>query len=199
MNEITETLNYNHRVIIDTCLYNTDAEPRAWLISKTKRISPNAICVVTCAQDTFNQHNDYIERDSDGNIIGMWADWFQTAVAPQNSYTEPTSLLTSVASKITMSGLPNQVKVGSSKTFTVEFYEEDQPIIWHEVGTWSFYIDGNELSDEELPNVLSITYPYDYKVRTQITSDDKYIGKILSVKYTCNEIVSSVDVEIIAL
>ena len=44
MNKDTETLFYNHRMIIDT---KVDSEPRAWLISKVNRISPNGICRVT--------------------------------------------------------------------------------------------------------------------------------------------------------
>lgn len=41
-------------MLIDSCLYNPDAEPRAWLISKINRISPDGIVRVTLTQDTFD-------------------------------------------------------------------------------------------------------------------------------------------------
>jgi len=41
-------------MIIDSNLYNVDSEPRAWLISKVNRISPDGIVRVTLAQDLFD-------------------------------------------------------------------------------------------------------------------------------------------------
>jgi hypothetical protein len=79
MTRETETLFYNHRMIIDTFV---EAEPKAWLISKTNRLSPNGICRVTLTQDVFDQHRDYIERDVIGKIIGMWADYYVSNIEP---------------------------------------------------------------------------------------------------------------------
>ena len=79
MTRDTETLFYNHRMIIDA---KVESEPRAWLISKINRISPNGICRVTLTQDTFNQHTDYIEHDEFGDIIGMWADYYRSSIEP---------------------------------------------------------------------------------------------------------------------
>lgn len=191
MNEITETINYNLRMIIDSDLYNKDSQPRAWLLSKTKRINPNGICVATFAQDLFDQHHDYIERDEDGFVIGAWANYWDSAVEPISQNTEQSSS-TLVTSKITISGTSNQVKVGGSKTFTVYFFEDNQ-VVEHDPGTWSFYI-GEENAEE----LLSISYPAPNKVRIKIKNDDDLIGKILSVKNTSDDVVSSFDVGIIA-
>jgi len=51
MTRETETLFYNHRMIVDT---KVESEPRVWLISKINRISPNGICRVTLYQDKFD-------------------------------------------------------------------------------------------------------------------------------------------------
>ena len=80
MNEYTETVYYNLRALIDSNLYNDDSEYRAWLVSKVNRISTKGICNVTLAQDTFNQHTDYIEKDDEGNIIGAWADYWTSSI-----------------------------------------------------------------------------------------------------------------------
>ena len=102
MNEYTETIYYNRRFLIDSALFNSDSEPRAWLVSKVNRIAPKGMCTVTFAQDRFDQHHDYIEKDEEGSILGMWADYFQTPVAPE-AVPEQTDLLTSITAKITWS------------------------------------------------------------------------------------------------
>jgi len=83
--------------------------------------------------------------------------------------------------------------VGSYKTFTLTFYEDDSPVD-HEVGEWSFTIDGIDASD-----LLTLSYPAPNKVKAKFNGGDEYIGKILHVINTSGEIVSAFDVEIIAL
>lgn len=193
LNEITETLFYNKRMIIDSVLYNSDSENRAWLISKIKRFSPNGICVVTLAQDIYDQHRDYIEKDEDGNIIGMWANYYDSSIEPVLIDNSESTIFSSIVSEITASGNSNQIRIGGSKTFTISFYEGDE-LIEHDFGSWSFNIDGEDATD-----ILSISFPAENKVRIKFKGDDSYIGKILSITNTSEEIVSTKDVEIIAL
>ena len=92
-------------MIIDSDLPNSlVSNYRAWQVSKLNRVSPRGICNVTLAQDKVNQHLDYIELDENGNIIGKWADYFETNVAP-TSDEDDTSLLITTTSKITASGI----------------------------------------------------------------------------------------------
>lgn len=192
MNEVTETLWYNIRIILDSNLYNDDSEPRCWLVSKVNRVAPRGICNLTMSQDRYDQHHDYIEKDEEGNIIGMWADYFQSAVAPEE--VNPTTDIPSITSQIAYSGTTNKIKIGGAKTFTLSFYEDDLPVE-HEAGEWTFFID-----DENITDQLDITYPSPEKVRIKLPNDDDLIGKILSVVNTTPDgIVSSVDVELIAL
>lgn len=192
INSITETLFYNHRMIIDSSLYNEDAEPRAWLISKVNRISPDGIVRVTLTQDIFNQHTDYVERDENGIVVGKWADYYQSPVEPTFI---PDDVPSSITSRITCSGKPLFKIGGSAKTFTVTFYNlENQEITDHDVGSWSWSIDG-----VGIPNTL-VEYALDgNKLKLKFLGDDSYIGKILTVTNTSNSIVSSLDVEITAL
>ena len=96
MTRDTETLFYNIRMIVDT---KVETEPRSWLISKVNRISPNGICRVTLAQDIFNPHTDYIEKDEDGNIVGLWADYYKSNIEPTEvpEDTPVSSPITSIA------------------------------------------------------------------------------------------------------
>lgn len=191
MNRDTETLFYNIRMIIDS---PGETERRAWLISKVNRISPNGICRVTLTQDIYDPHNDYIEKDEDGNIVGMWASYFNSNIEPIPVPTDDTPP-SSITSKITCSGKPQFKIGGSAKTFTVTYYDVNGEVISdHEVGEWSFTIDGNTVDS----NLITTTID-DHKIKVKFLGDDSYIGKILTVTNTSGEVVSSMDVEIIAL
>ena len=191
----TETLFYSTRMIIDSNIYGEDSEPRAWLISKVNRISPNGICRITLTQDLFDQHRDYIERDSDGNIIGMWADYYSSNITP--TPITPDEPPTTITSKITCSGT-SQFKIGgSAKTFTITYIDEDgNPLPDHEVGEWTFSIGGETIPSE----LLTLTFPEDVnKVKVKFLGDDTYIGKILTVTNTSADATASLEMEIVAL
>ena len=193
MTRETETLFYNIRMIIDA---KVESEPRAWLISKVNRISPNGICRVTLTQDNFDQHNDYVEKDEDGNIVGMWANYFNSNVEPTPVIQDDeTAIFSSTISKITCSGRP-QLKIGgSAKTFTVRYYDyNDEEILDHVTGSWEFFIDGESLPN----NLMNLSYQ-DNKVKVKFLGDDSYIGKILTIKNTSEDTVSELQIEIIAL
>lgn len=180
-------------MIIDSCLYNADAEPRAWLISKINRLSPDGIARVTLAQDVFDQHNDYIERDSDGTVIGMWADYFNSNIEP--TFVPEDTTYSSITSKITCSGKPQFKVGGSAKTFTVTFYDnENQEMTDHQVGSWALSIDGDALSN----TLFSLTEDGN-KAKIKFLGDDSYIGKIITITNSSGNVVSSLDVEIIPL
>lgn len=188
MNRDTETLFYNHRLIIDT---KVESEPRVWLISKVNRISPNGICRVTLTQDTYNQHTDYIEHDESSNIIGMWADYYRSSITPTPITPDEPSDITVI---ISCSG-KHQLKVGGSeKTLTVSFIDSDGNQIEYQSGDWAFTIDGEDVSA-----LLTITSVTDGKVKIQFNGDDSYINKILTVTFTSGDISASLDLEILPL
>ena len=196
MTRDTETLFYNIRMIIDS---KVETQPRAWLISKINRISPNGIVRVTLTQDTFDQRKDYIEKDEDGNIIGMWANYWNSSVEPEPILPdvvvpddEQSELVTST---ITCSGKPQFKIGGSAKTFTVTYYDEEgQELPDHTPGIWQFFIDNDELSPE-LFNLIQDGN----KVKVKFLGDDSYIGKIVTITNTSEDSVGTLQIEIIAL
>lgn len=188
----TETLFYNIRMIIDA---KVESEPRAWLISKINRISPNGICRVTLTQDIFDQHKDFIEKDENGNIVGQWGNYYSSTVEPiPVEVDEPMIIITS---KITCSGKPIIKIGGSAKTFTITYYNENGEIIPdHVPGTWALWID-----NQRVPNSLVEFYEIEdaKKLKFKFLGDDSFIGKILMVKNTYEDLSTSLDVEITAL
>lgn len=188
MTRDTETLFYNHRMIIDT---KVESEPRAWLISKVNRISPNGIARVALTQDSYDQHKDYIEYDHEGKIIGAWADWFSSNIQPTPVDIDTPSTITS---SITCSG-KQQLKVGgSAKTLTVVFYDENGEPTDYQSGEWSYAIDDADVSD-----LLTVTNVADGKIKVKFDGDDSYINKILRVTFTAGDIISTLDLEILPL
>ena len=188
MTRDTETLFYNHRIIIDA---KVETEPRVWLISKVNRISPNGVCRITLTQDTFNQHADYIEHDDNGNIIGMWADYYKSSIEPIPIKPDDQSGINIV---ISCSG-KHQLKIGgSAKTLTVSFIDVNGEQVEFQSGDWLFAIDGEDVSA-----LLTLTSVSDNKIKIEFNGDDSYINKILTATFTSGDISSSLDLEILPL
>lgn len=174
LNRDSETLFYSQRMIIDN---NVLTEPRAWKVTKVNRISPNGLNRLTLAQDRFDQHKDYIEKDSDGNVIAMWADYYQN-VEPKPEIFVPDNTNT----RIEYSGKSPVIKVGGSyKTLSVVSSDES-PV---EVGTWSFSIDGNDAS--ELVQVATSDGSAENQIRIKFIGSYDYFGKILLVENTASD------------
>lgn len=189
-------------MIIDA---KVSTEPRAWEISKVNRISPNGLVRITLAQDNFDQHNDYIERDSNNRIIGMWADYYRTIVSDIN----PDIKHANYYSSIIYSGVKPQIKVGGSyKKFTVDFYESgSSEKIDFKKGKWNFYIKVGEQVVGGLIDASSVvqvlTDSSDLKenqIKVKFTGDSSFIGQILLISYIDeNNIKSYVEMEIVGL
>lgn len=202
LNEITENLWYNQRMIIDA---KVSTEPRAWEISKVNRISPNGLVRITLAQDNFDQHNDYIERDSNNRIIGMWADYYRTIVSDIN----PDIKHANYYSSIIYSGVKPQIKVGGSyKKFTVDFYESgSSEKIDFKKGKWNFYIKvgkqvaGGLIDASSVVQVLTDSSDLkENQIKVKFTGDSSFIGQILLISYVDeNNIKSYVEMEIVGL
>ena len=146
--------------------------PIAWKISKVENSQPLGIQRLTLYQTFFEQNHDYIEKDSDGYIIGMWADYFSDGVTPTDPST-PT-LLPSIYSKISAS--TDSIKVGGSyKTLTLNIFKGSDDDITKEYSdatfTWSCSIDDEDWTDKvtwrpAAYNRMKVKFPDD---RSQLT------------------------------
>ena len=188
LNRDTEKIYYDQRMIIDSKILT---EPRTWKISKINRISPTGILRATLAQDEFNDHRDYIEFNNDGNVIGMWASYYDTNT-PLVDYTEDEPQ-TELNVRITYAGSKPEIKIGGSyKTFTAKLYNGETEIPIESPGTWRFTI-GNELADDLVTTIDDGSG----KIKVKFDGDLSYIGKVLTVEYTAyNGISNSIEVDI---
>ena len=91
--------------------------PVAWKISKVETANNLGLQMLTLYQDFFDQNKDYIEKDSNGNIIGLWADYYDSNIEPTDPDT-PSPTPSNTYGKITAS--TSTIKVGGSyKTLRV--------------------------------------------------------------------------------
>ena len=182
LNPITEKIWYtnesskNMRVLVSSFTDNAIA----WQISKVENAQPLGIQKLTLYQDFFDQHRDYIEKDSDGNIIGMWASYFDSEIAPTDPST-PTTPPSSITARISAS--TSTIKVGGSyKNLTVNLFNDSNEDITTEYAdatfTWTCSIDDEDWTDKVTWRAGT---EYNQK-KVKFPNDSSVIGKILSVK-----------------
>nr|DAF25616.1 MAG TPA: hypothetical protein [Caudoviricetes sp.] len=182
LNPITEKIWYtnesskNMRVLVSSFTDNAIA----WQISKVENAQPLGVQKLTLYQDFFDQHRDYIEKDSDGNIIGMWASYFDSEITPTDPST-PTTPPSSITARISAS--TSTIKVGGSyKNLTVNLFNDSNEDITTEYAdatfTWTCSIDDEDWTDKVTWRAGT---EYNQK-KVKFPNDNSVIGKILSVK-----------------
>lgn len=186
LNRETEKLYYDQRMIVDARVLT---EPRTWRITKVNRLSPNGLVRITLAQDRFNHHTDYIEKDIDGNVIGFWANYFDNGdVTP----IDPIIPSSNIYSLISYSGMNPNIKAGGSyKKFTVTFYDDNEVTEFRN-GTWTFTIDGVDVSDKitTLGPAESMDVAIN-QIKAKLEADNSLIGKILLVGFESDDGIKS--------
>lgn len=153
--------------------------PIAWKISKCENSQPLGIQKLTLYQTFFDQMTDYIEKDSNGNIIGMWADYYDRKVEPSADLDLRHELTAPVAE---ISTSTYSVKVGGSyKTFTTEITQKSINITSQysdATFTWTCKVDDEDYTDKvtwrETANFNQI--------KLKFPSDSSMLGKKLKIQ-----------------
>lgn len=199
INNITDKIWYtndastNMRVLVSA----PTEHPIAWNISKVENAQPFGLQKLTLYQDFFDQHRDYIEKDFDGNIIGLWADYFDSEIAPTDPST-PTPTPSSITARISAS--TSTIKVGGSyKNLTANLFNDSNEDITTGYAdatfTWTCSIDDEDWTDK-------VTWrpgtEYNQK-KVKFPSDTSTIGKILTVKCTIGKDDKTIESETISL
>lgn len=176
LNRDTEQIYYNQRMILDARVLS---EPRAWKVSKINRTNPEGIVRVTMAQDKFNPSRDYLELDNDGNVVGMWADYYLDGITPVDENQETPAPIPQTEISIACSGVKPEIKVGGSyKKLTLSFVPD-----LFVYGRWSFSIDGADAND--LVNILTTDDLSVIKIK--FGGGNQYLGKVLTAKYLADD------------
>lgn len=203
-NENTVNLFYDQRAVIS----EPREEPVCWSISKVEDMNVKGIIRLTWKQDKWNSHTDYIEKDNEGNILGMYCDYFRDNVPIEDEdYTLiPPSTIHSV---ITYSGIKPELKIkGTGKKFTVTFYDDDDNENKIEVldGTWKFTVRNDEDTEDidassliELEDIVTDDV-FTKQIKVKFLGGNEWISKNLKVWYISDTgIKAHVNVNIVGL
>ena len=203
LNTITEKIWYtneqsqNMRVLVSAYTDN----PVAWTISKVETANNLGIQILTLYQDFFDQNKDYIEKDSNGNIIGLWADYYDSNIEPTDPDT-PSPTPSTIHGKITAS--TSTIKVGGSyKTLTLKLYDADDNEITDNYSSyspddfkWTCYIKGNE-TDDLSDKVAWLNGSLFNQKKIKFPDDRSYLNQILVIKCVVDGIVTIEEFELI--
>ena len=156
--------------------------PVAWIISKVETANNLGLQMLTLYQDFFDQNKDYIEKDSDGNIIGLWADYYDSNIEPTDPDT-PSPTPSNTYGKITAS--TSTIKVGGSyKTLTLKLYDADNNEVTDNYSSatfdWTCYIKGNE-TDDLSDKVTWLNGNLFNQKKIKFSDDRSYLNQILVI------------------
>ena len=189
-NEISKTLFYNTRTVISVDL----PEPITWRVTKVEGLAHKGNILFTFAQDQFDQHHDYIERDEDGKLLGMWANYYKEDNLPSkpDSIPEPYDTY----AEINFAGTEPHIKVnGSYKKISIAYYNPSEETTDQTPGEWSYWID--DIDASELIKVLDTEDPNTIKIK--FLGDEEYLGKVLTVKNTRDTVIGTLQLQIVSL
>lgn len=186
-NEVSDTIYYvsednnnNQRLIVDIPNYSIENwTPNTWVVSKVERVNVRGRTKLTLYQKPFNSNTDYIEKDENGIITGLWANYFGGTAPTDPSI--PTTPPSSITARISAS--TSTIKVGGSyKNLTVNLFNDSNEDITTEYAdatfTWTCSIDNEDWTDKVTWRAGT---EYNQK-KVKFPNDTSTIGKIMSIK-----------------
>lgn len=199
LNPVTENLWWNDdlektmRVIVGA----PTSHPLAWRISKIENFSPIGLQKLTLYSHFFDPNRDYIEKDEDGRIIGMWADYWDYKTQPENHEKSEDITLPSSNIICKLSASTPELKIGGTyKLITAKIYDNSNKDITDSYSSiepvWTCSIDGEDFTNK----VTWLKYK-DYQMKLKFPNDKKYLTQILTVRCTVTDkIVGEIQLEL---
>lgn len=169
------------------------------MVSKVERVNVRGRTKLTLYQKPFNSNTDYIEKDENGIITGLWANYFGGTV-PTDPDT-PTTPPSSITARISAS--TSTIKVGGSyKNLTVNLFNDSNEDITTEYADlppenfqWTCSIDNEDCTDKVTWRAGT---EYNQK-KVKFPNDTSTIGKILSIKCEIAKDDLTIESEILSL
>lgn len=195
LNSITEKIWHNDdrnktmRLIVSAPTEN----PIVWSVTKCENFKPVGIQKITLYQDFYDKDKDYLERDKDGNIVAMYADYYDSNIEPVDP-AEPIITPSSIYGKISAS--TSTIKVGGSyKTLTLKLYSSNGEEV---TNNHSSYLPDDfkwtcSITEGDKTTVLSDVVTWlngkeSNQRKIKFPDDRNYLGKILNVKCVVDDI-----------
>lgn len=184
LNKFTEKFWYNDDTnkTIRLVVSAPTEHPIVWSVTKIENTKPFGLQKLTIYQNFWNDHTDYIERDEEGNIIGMYANYFDSEILPEDttslSQDEPYKSAKIVATS-------DNIKVGGSyKLLAAKIFDDNSEDISDQFSNYDFtwYCS---ISDVDMTNEVTwLEQPIFNKIKIKFPNKKEYLGKVLDVKCT---------------
>lgn len=144
-----------------------------------ERVNVRGRTKLTLYQKPFNSNTDYIEKDENGIITGLWANYFGGTAPTDPNIPAPTP--STITAKISAS--TSTIKVGGSyKNLTVNLFNDSTEEVTTEYAdatfTWTCSIDNEDWTDK----VTWRNGSEFNQMKVKFPSNSSVIGKILSIK-----------------
>lgn len=199
LNNITKSFGYilsnneNQRVILSAKM----DYPLTWKVSKIENTKPVGIVKATLKEAVFNPSTDYIEKDEEGNIVGMWADYFASQFEPilpeENNDDHEQKDYIHCHISATQYSIKNG---GSYRTITSKYLDENENdvsyIYTNRDKTYYFEIDDIDVSDK----IIYVVQEDKNKIKIKVNNND-YIGKVLTIRTYIDHMWGEIKLEII--
>lgn len=181
MNSITESLWYTDDTDknMRMCVSSFTRHPLVWTLSKVENMQPAGLQSLTFYQTLWNDTTDYIEKDDNGNIIGLWANYYDSQIEPTRQEI-PSIFISSQSIKISASTYTLKVG-GSYKSLTANLNNSDEDILtkYPEASfKWTCSINGIDWTEKVTWRNGSAAN----QIKLKFSSDRNQLGKLLSVK-----------------
>jgi hypothetical protein len=183
LNPITAKFWYNsdtNKTIRLVVSAKTD-NPTIWSVTKIENTKPIGLQKLTLYQTFWNDHTDYIERDSDGNITAMYADYYETdsSLTP----TDPSDIAPTTINYSKITAATSTIKIaGSYKTLTAKIYNDSDTEITDNYSSADFKWTCS-VGDEDLTDAVTWLNTSTFnQIKLKFTDDRSYLGKTLDIK-----------------
>lgn len=194
INSITEKFWYTNdenttmRLIVSA----PTEHPLVWSCTKIENVQPFGIQKLTIYQTVWSDDRDYIERDDDGNIIGMWASYYDSKIEPEEQPTVEETDEGSAELTVKIAASTFTIKTGGSyKTLTASVFDEEGNDKTNECldmnFAWRCFIENSEYTDKAIWRTVENSN----QIKLKLPSDMSLLGKILKVQCIVNENVTS--------
>ena len=126
----------------------------------------------------------------------MWANYWQSTNLPTDNPLDPDPQIFGNYAEITYSGTEPHIKVGGSyKKLTLTYYNSNEVLKDQTPGNWSYFIDDTDATD--LVKVLETEDPNIIKIK--FLGNEDYIGKVLTIKNIKDNVVGTLQLQIVSL
>lgn len=181
LNPVTESIYYtddneNMRMIISAKV----KQPNTWRVTKVENTKPPGLLSVTVEQTPFNPHTDYLEINENGDIVGMWADYYKGTTPIEIPSAETSSI------RCVVSASTNNIKIGGSyRTLRARLFNKNNEDITAEyiigASNWKCYLNNEDITDSS--DVTWSKQENNGEIKVKLANNRSYLDE--SLKFVC--------------